>query len=741
MTDNNPAKKSNGRIFFVYLLLILFGMLSLGKILSLGIKDRAYYMGTDKERCLDKTTDDWKSNPLAKDSSCNCVVTQNSKKPRRGDIYDDQGRILAGTISVYDITIDGRAFKRSKNNNIYRENPEKLDALIRELSHLFYQQFRNKFPRNSEQYYRNKIEEILKGGENIQILRSNLNNEKEWITKDDVNAIRQFPLLNESYLVSGLNLSEQMVRMNPYGEMAKRAIGREINGKWDGLEYEFNPYLYGVDGSNNVVEINGIRIPLNDKIDPVDGCHLNTTINLEMQSIVHNELLSVLKEYKAEWGCAVVMETRTGEVKAISNLTRTDSNRLNYTEQTNYVINYMLEPGSTFKLASLLAFLERTQDDSARKYPILSHSFTVTNASGRESRYTKKDEPGRSEEAAYPIEIFQRSSNVGIASMIFDRFDNYKDFLSKIDSMDITTTFSTQLGKVKAPNIKRNAKDFHNYYNTCYGTAFKMAPIQTLIYFNAVANDGKMIVPLFVKSIMKNNEIVEEYKAEVINEQICEPQTIARAKEYLHAVVEGQYGTARRFKDKNFSFAGKTGTRDIWDEKIGGYNRDHNCVSFCGYFPADQPKYTCVIYIYDVPKKSTIAVGAFAKMAKNILNVTNYDALRVVDQQQTKNLPRFNVVQTAQLERILSGIGLEEKYAFVETPYASTAVTQNREREIKPYLLPGENTIPNVKNMLASDAIAELSRAGYNVQIIGKGVVKEQKYSKSNHTITLSLGP
>ena len=308
--------------------------------------------------------------------------------------------------------------------------------------------------------------------------------------------------------------------------------------------------------------------------------------------------------------------------------------------------------------------------------------------------------------------------------------------------MYITTSFSTQLGKVKPPNIRRNATDFHSYYNICFGTGFKMAPIQTLIYFNAIANDGKMIVPLFVKYISENNDTIAKFEAEVINKQICKPATIKRAKEYLESVVYGEYGTAKRFKDPNFTFAGKTGTRDIWDERTNSYNRSKNCVSFCGYFPAENPRYTCIVYMYNVPKKSSIAVEVFAKIAKKTLNVSNFDALQTVEQTTNKKLPRFNAVSKNQLKTILSNMGISCDYTKIKVPYIVTGMNNDYSNFIKPYNLKLKDpVIPNVLNMVSSNAVYELNKAGYKVIIEGKGSVKEQHYNKSNNCVTLILGP
>ena len=771
MAEYNPEKQSNVRLLLVYLLLVVFGLVCFTQIMVLGIKYRPLFMGTS-ERCLDKTNPDWKNSPLAKDSTCNCFLLENEQIPRRGDIYDDRGRVLAGAIRRYDLALDGTSFKNThckvkksetgkltswlKNigdDNSSKDNSNayfiaegdtfkptaKLDILIDSLAIELHHIFKHKFPYDKE-YYKTRISKAYKEFKNITILRSDERNDKLWITEEDKESISEIPFFKENNrFLTGLDLSSSSARINPYGDLARRAIGRRTGNNWDGIEYEMNSFLHGVNGAKQKVNVSGIDIPLNNAIMPVDGQNVHTTINLEMQNIVHAELMSILKEYRADWGCAILMETKTGEVKAVSNLTAS-KDKESYSEEQNYITNFMLEPGSTFKLASLLAYLERTENDSAKQYPILAHTFTLTGKNGKEYRFPKFDEPGKIESKGYAIDAFQRSSNVGIASMIFDKYNGYTDFLSKIDSMFITTSFSTQLGKVQPPNINRKAKDFHSYYNSCFGTGFKMSPMQSLIYFNAVANDGKMIVPLFVKSITDGKKVVKEYEAEVISEQICKPTTIARAKEYLRAVVEGEHGTAKRYKSNNYTFAGKTGTRDIWDETTGGYNKALNCVSFCGYFPADTPKYTCVIYIYNVPKKSSIAVGTFTNIAQNILNLTHYDALKTVDMSKDKVYPHANIAPASQLNVIYQSMGLSEGVGNVNVPYLKSTVEKGKPA-FKAYELAFKDNVPNVVGMPAANAVYELNKAGYKVIVEGKGAVKRQSTPGKEKTVVISLGP
>lgn len=756
---HKPKNQFSNKMSIVYILAIAFGVCCVVKMLHLTIIQRSIFEGTSS-RCLDKTKDDWQNSPLADDTTCNCFVKNNDVTPLRGEIYDDQGRLLAGNYTVFDIALDGNLLKPNQykkgktiitNDTIYCGNgrkisrygqPEKVDELINELSQAFYDHFKARFPNKSVSFYQKKFTEAIKNCKNVQLLISNVTHETQWITSADTAFVKRLPLLGRKHKVV-TNYTSQTVRINPYGEMARRTIGLYTENQKFGIEKYFNEYLYGVAGGRQYVEYNKVRIP-NGSFDPVDGYNVNTTINLDIQNIVHNELQKVIMTNKAEWGCAVVMETKTGEIKAISNLTRVNDEGTIYRDGVkNYLLDAMVEPGSTFKLASVLAYLENVKDDSTHIYPVLAHTFEVPNKNKtRVNKYFKVDEPGRAEGSGNPIDIFQRSSNVGIASMIFDiySYDGYKKYLNKVDSMFITTSFSTQLGKVKAPAINRNAKDFHSYYNACFGAGFSMTPVQTLVYYNAIANDGKMILPLFVKSITSQKDTIATFSAEVINEQICSPSTIQRAKKYLEAVVYGEHGTARRYKDPNFRYAGKTGTRDIWNEQLGAYDHNKNSVSFCGYFPADNPKYTCLVFLYNVPQKSYVAVGIFAQIAKNILNSASYSAVQNIDQTKGKKLPTVSKITPEQLKVIAADWDFNIKTP-VNVPYVYSGVDDKQRKIIKAFSINPKEEVPNVIKMLASDAVYELSKKGYKIQLVGRGIVREAKIDPKTKTAILYLGP
>ena len=749
MTDE-VNKFMKRRMAIVKWLILTLAILVIFKILHLVIFQRTLYFGKSKD-CLDMTVANWRDNPLAQDTNCNCFVIKSDLEPERGEIYDENGRLLVGNFSIFSYTLDGRTLKPvmkdgvvvndtiycGRKQNISRKDKVLVNQLIEELSQEFYKQFSSRFPKISLADYRAKFSKAILEGKNVMIVRSFANERNRWITFEDTAALSKLPLIRLNYMKAEqlgrvkrcFNISSEKVRIMPYGDMAKRLLGIKNDTISYGLERAFDKVLYGTLGSKNKVVVNEASIPLKTNRLPVAGRDIYTTLNLEIQNIVHNELMQKLREENAEWGCAVVMETKTGEIKAYSNLTRTTTG---YEERINYAHNQMVEPGSTFKLASILAYLDCTPNDSTRKYPVGRHTFTY-----RGKPYIKEDSKGQVERADYPIGAFQHSSNVGVASMILDKY-KYLNYLAKLDSLYITTSFATQLGKVKTPNLYRKADpDFSTFYNTCFGAGLvKMTILQTLVYYNAVANNGKMIVPLFVKAEedLKGNRIT--YKAEVLKEQICKPTTIQRARRYLEQVVNG--GTAKSFKNKAVvPFAGKTGTRDVWEDDIKSYNKNRNSISFCGYFPADNPKYTCIVYLYNVQTKSAPAVDLFVKIL-NKISRHGYDK-RIVPTQNGRQLPSFTNVPVDVYEEFFSYFEMKNSTSFSAETFYVSGKSKGNNFEVKESQVAKNKDIPNVVGMSAIDATQALNRAGYKVLIQNRGKVVKQDNNLKEKTVTLIL--
>lgn len=702
MMDNskNSYKK---RLLVVYSLAVLFGVACMIKIVHLSL------FSSDFKDCVDATIEG-----TIVDPDCNCVIYENKISPIRGEIFDDKGRVLVSNYSVFDIVLDGRILnyktKTKKNDSLYCaknrviafKDHRAINQVIDELATAFYTQFSNRYNYTKE-YYAQKLKEAIVKGKNVTILRSDRNNARQRVTTEDTSAILKLPVFGYKR-IKAASFPVYYRRINPYGELAKRTLG-SINiqrNDQTGLEQRFNTILAGTPGSKRFMLMNNIRVPLDGKIEPTDGYNLQTTINLDIQNIVYQCLMDKLLQSGAEWGCAVVMETRTGEIKAISNLTRTGTEgNYQYSEQLNYAFRHECEPGSTFKLASLLSYLEKTPDDSTKSYYLCGCDIKNHFSGNRFDKCYDSDDAGSLHRKGTPIEIFQRSYNEGTATMVFSCYPkNFKGYLKVLDQFGIIDSLHTQLGNIKPPTIRRNAKDINTYYSTVFGAGFKMAPIQTLTYYNAIANNGKMVRPMFVKSITSSDGVVQVFETEVIKEQICSPNTVTRAKKYLQAVVTGPHGTARKFANHTPQFAGKTGTRDIWDPETNSYLKSRNSASFCGYFPANQPQYTVIVYLYNIAKMSGEAVDVFANIAQRVMNIQNYATLK----EFPKTEPQKNAKKTK----------------------TNPPITK-------------QNVLSQIIGMNASQAIFELTKLGYIVKIEGKGIVKQVTLQGKN-SVLLTLG-
>jgi cell division protein FtsI (penicillin-binding protein 3) len=647
-------KSFNRRALVVYILALVFGICCLVQILNLAISKRPLFSG-DPKYCLDKTQPDWEQNPLAKDPNCRCIVTINDIAPVRGDILDDQGHILASDFEVFDVVIDGRKLMPditrkkkeefvndtlylSKDKRISRSDKEAVTKLITELTNQFYYHFMQKFP-HSKEYYRKKLSEAILEYKNVNLLKSNLLSENTLVTSKDTGFVRKLPLFQDNCPKKCISFPGYFKRIYPYGELAKRVIGTVPPGARSGLELTFDDRLSGASGAQKMLYIDGIRVPSEKFSNPNDGANVHTTLNLKMQNIVYEALMDKLYQMNARWGCVVVMEVETGEIKAIANLKQNtnDRGKMGYFEIFNHAFRQECEPGSTFKLASLLTYLEKTPNDTAKSYMLcgcdIAKHFHKDNKKFQTKCSTADAGSGSRHRLGKPIEIFQRSLNEGTGTMVFDAYqNNFQAYLATLDSMGITMPLETQLGSVGAPKIIRSAKDMRTFYITTWG-GFNMAPIQTLTFFNGVANNGKLVCPKIVSHITKQDKVVEVFPTMVLKEQMARKDVIERAQKYLEAVVSGPNGTAKRYKDSIPHFAGKTGTRDILVESENGwgYVKNRNSISFCGYFPVDKPKYSMIVYIYDVQGMSGPAAQLFYTIAKRITSEETTHLLNEVD--------------------------------------------------------------------------------------------------------------
>ena len=532
----------------------------------------------------------------------NVVIPSN-----RGNVYSSDGSLLATSIPKYDIRLDALT-PSTKTFEKY------LKSLCDSLSN---------YTGKASSVYQNDIRKARTNKNRYFLLVRN-------IGYSDYIRLRNFPMLNLGAFKGGLIVEQTTKREHPMGGIAQRTIGYERkddqgNVTRPGIDGAFGvKYLQGTDGQRLKQKIgNGQWKPIADynEIEPKDGYDVYTTLDVNIQDIAHHALLEQLEKYKADHGCVVVMETKTGEVKAISNLGRNKNGF--YYERLNYAVGESHEPGSTFKLMAITAALEDKVIDTS---DIVDTKNGVLTYYGKKVRDSKNGGYGK-------ISIsraFEVSSNTGIVTAIDQHYkNNPKKFVDRLYKMNLNEKLNLPIiGEgspiIPDPRIKNKRWSGIALQWMAYGYGVSFTPLQTLTFYNAIANDGEMVKPQFLKEVREFDKTIVPFKKEVINPQICSKETVAKVKQLLKNVVEKPHGTGHRLYSPNFSMAGKTGT---CQKDYSNKDKLNYISSFAGFFPAENPKYSCIVVIHE-PDKSVGYYGAdvsgpvFKKIAQKIFTDT-----------------------------------------------------------------------------------------------------------------------
>lgn len=610
----------------------------------------------------------------------------------RGNLYSDDGSLLATSVTKYDIRFDALTVS-AKNFEKY------LKPLSDELS---------KMLGRPSSYYQN-IFRKARANKNRYLL----------VTRDlgyaDYIKMKNFPLFELGPYKGGIIVEQHVEREHPLGKIAERSIGYERTDENNhvlrvGLEGAYSEYLSGRDGKRlkqRIAKAQWKPISDNNEVEPRDGYDVISTIDINIQDIAHHALLSQLEKYKAEHGTVVVMETKTGEVKAISNLGRTSEGK--YYEKLNYAIGESHEPGSTFKLMALAVALEDKVVDTndivdAEKGTIYYHRRRV--------RDTKTGGHGK----ITISRAFEVSSNVGVVRTIHDHYsDNPGRFVEKLRDMGLDKQLGLSIkgeGKPYIPDPK-NKKQWSGIALEwmAFGYGVSLTPLQTLTFYNAVANNGEMVKPRLIKEVKEWDKTILKFDKEVINPQVCSPETLGKLQEMMKNVV--RRGTGKGLYSPNFSMAGKTGTAQ---KNYGPKKKEKFAYisTFAGYFPADEPEYSCIVVIHE-PDRSVGYYGA---------DVSG-PVFKSIAQKIYTSSPLLDEVNDNDLEKDKSET--EEDY---QSYYAKA---QKREQ-----------IVPDVKGMSGMDAIPLLENLGLKVRVVGNGKVKKQSISKGkkimpDQTIVLEL--
>ena len=623
----------------------------------------------------------------------------------RGDIRADDGRLLATSIPEYEIRMD--MSRQVVSDELFRRS---IDSLCVQLSGLVRDR--------SAQQYKAEFMAARATQERYHLVKRN-------VSYNELVQLRQFPIFRLGRFQGGLIINERTRREMPYKSLAARTIGYERAGVYVGLEGAYREYLEGVQGKRLMQRISGgTWMPINDEneIQPKNGMDVITTINIRTQDIVDHALRRQLDRYEADYGTMVVMEVATGKIKAIANLTRNPQG--GYDETFNYAVGESTEPGSTFKLATMIAILE---SGAAKPEDILYTGNGQITYHDRLMRDAKEGGFG----TITLKEAFELSSNVGISKLVHDAFkNNPKRFTDKLRELGIDKPLGLEIQGEGLPQIVDTGSPEWSavslpWMAIGYGVSF--TPLQILSLYNAIANNGRQVKPMFTEEIRYTGSTVRSFSPTVINRSVASSQTIKQLQEMLIGVVEK--GTAKNIHTNLYSIAGKTGTAQVARERHG-YRTTGSVsyqASFAGYFPADKPLYSMIVVINN-PKGwqysgGQIAAPVFREVADKI-----YATHMVIpDFMQQNNvmasLPRIRCAPVEDLRRIYASLhgNVIDKAG---SPWGTVSI-QNDTVNILGRPI-AENRVPDVVGMGLRDAIYVLENNGMRVRYAGRGNVLRQ---------------
>jgi cell division protein FtsI (penicillin-binding protein 3) len=634
----------------------------------------------------------------------------------RGTIYSEDGQMLSTSLPTFDIYIDFMADGlREKNGKRFKEN---IDSFSKALANYFHDK--------TAATYKAELLKAYKKKDRYYPLKKKLQFE-------DFRIFREFPLARLGRNRSGVIVEENSKRLMPYQTLATRTIGlsREYvasNGKAKkqnvGLEKSYDSLLTGQKGQRLVRFIaGGVPVPVDGyQIEPENGKDVITTLDVNIQDIASTALMKKMLECEGQYGTAIVMETKTGKIKAISNLGRQKDG--SYFEDDNYALR-VTEPGSTIKLATLLSVLESgssTPDDLVEVGTAGQMVVGPRNVNDAE----------RSPKPVLTVkECFAHSSNVGMSKLAYKAFSNspkkFKEYLHNYWLDERSPVDLTDIPKPRLASFDKNAGGTMNMITMSFGYAIQVSPLQTLTLYNAIANDGKMMKPYLVNRIVRDGIPYREFQPTVLDESICKSSTAKAAKQSMEMVISE--GTGRpAFKDMPFAVAGKTGTAHVADGNIKYHDMVYQA-SFVGYFPANDPVYSCIVVVRTKPHAFLHYGGQIAAPVFREIAIKLY-AMYI----ENKTLPKYEVVKdsvsyfyagnSSDLKNVFKSLNVGYSDSVRQSEWGHV-IAVNYQPVIKEVNV-SKAIMPNVRGMGLKDAIYLLENIGLKVKVNGKGKVMVQ---------------
>jgi cell division protein FtsI (penicillin-binding protein 3) len=630
----------------------------------------------------------------------------------RGTIYSEDGQMLSTSIPQFDIYVDFKADGLlEKNGKVFKDNVDSLSICLANL-------FKDK---TADQY-----ESILKQGYKKKSRYFAL---KKKVTFDQYQQLKTFPLVRLGKNKSGFIADVQNIRLNPYQLLAFRTIGLERqNAQKVGLEQTYDTLLKGTAGKRLVrFTSGGVAVPVNEEydIEPKNGKDIVTTLDSRIQEITENALMKMLVSNEAEYGCAIVMEVKTGKVKAIANLGRQSNGT--YWEDFNYAMT-PTEPGSTFKLATLISILE---DKKVTLNSTVNLEGGVWQINGRTVYDSEKHD---AEESNTNVKrAFELSSNVGMAKLAYAAYASKpSQFVNHLKALHLDSVTGIDLYGERPPFIDHPGSKYWSATTLpwmAFGYNVLVTPLHTCMLYNAVANNGTMLKPYLLDKVMYNGNIIRQTQPTAV-EQICDSTTLQSLKECLRGVCSDPGSTAYKlFKGTTYPVAGKTGTALVANGNHGYADHIYQS-SFVGYFPADNPQYTCVVVVKNKPHAAlfygaSVAGPVFREIADRLvtLNAPLPDSVRYATVKRSDSAFYSYAGMQNDIKSILTTINISYKDS------AKTEWTKLYKQQNQPTLTSiavNNKYMPALNGMGLKDALFICENAGLVVKINGVGKVKNQ---------------
>ncbi len=628
--------------------------------------------------------------------------------PDRGNIYSADGYLLATSVPYFNIRLD--LGSEAMTDAIFHRHVDSLSFYL--AKHVFTGQAPHQVKRT--------LIRRRNAGDRYFLLKKNA-------TYQQLTHIKTFPLLRLGGYRSGLIVERESRRLKPFKDLAFRTIGLDRdNAPSVGLEGSFESYLKGDAGRKLMQKVaNKVWVPVNNfsEVKPKRGQDIVTTLDMRMQDFAHTALKGALIKHDADFGLAIIMDVSTGAMKAMANLKKQSEGR--YAERFNHAVGDATEPGSTFKLASMMALLE---DDMIT----LDDSVDINHGRAKFGKFIMKDAEWRKETMTTIRHAFEISSNVGIAKVVREKYGKGKDaelFIAKLRQFGLDQKTGIEIVGEGEPDIKEAFSDSWSRSMSlpwmAHGYELEVTPLQTLTFYNAVANGGRKMKPYLVDRVMEGTRVVKKFKPQVLIPRVASPATIDAARSLLEGVVTN--GTAKRYQSDRYTFAGKSGTTKLeyWIQENHKYQ-----ASFVGYFPAEAPKYSCIVMVNN-PKKEgyyggTVAGAVFKEIADRCMATDRQLVQALADEPDLgpSALPLFEAGYSPDVKEVLHHLQMEHddnttsEWSVLMPSEGQGMAAENR--------LIKEEQVPNVQGMGLRDALFILENKGMTVKVSGYGKVRKQ---------------